>query len=75
MLTTPSLSHDSYDRYRGVISLVSVQAGGLKKGDRIMSCFTRKKYEVVDIGIMHPEVGEALDSVVDTELILDDGHL
>jgi translation elongation factor EF-4 len=41
-----------------VISLISIQGGTLKKGDRIASCHTRKKYEIVDIGLMHPEVGE-----------------
>ncbi|KAJ7074297.1 P-loop containing nucleoside triphosphate hydrolase protein [Mycena amicta] len=44
-----------YDRYRGVISLVAVQNGVLKKGDRIASYHTGKKYEVVEVGIMHPE--------------------
>ncbi|KAF7295365.1 Translation factor GUF1, mitochondrial [Mycena indigotica] len=44
-----------YDRYRGVISLVAVQNGVLKKGDRIASYHTRKKYEVTEVGIMHPE--------------------
>ncbi|KAG5645058.1 Translation factor guf1 mitochondrial [Asterophora parasitica] len=44
-----------YDRYRGVISLVNVQEGVLKKGDKISSCHTRKKYEVTELGIMHPE--------------------
>jgi hypothetical protein len=24
-----------------------------------MSCYTRKKYEIIDIGLMHPEVGAA----------------
>ncbi|KAG6837271.1 Translation factor guf1 mitochondrial [Arthromyces matolae] len=45
----------SYDRYRGVISLINVQEGVLRKGDKITSCHTRKKYEVTEIGIMHPE--------------------
>ncbi|KAJ3744931.1 P-loop containing nucleoside triphosphate hydrolase protein [Lentinula detonsa] len=44
-----------YDRYRGVISLVNMQDGVLRKGDRIASCHTRKKYEVAEIGIMYPE--------------------
>ncbi|KAJ7156969.1 GTP-binding protein lepa [Mycena crocata] len=44
-----------YDRYRGVISLVAIQDGILKKGDRIASCHTNKKYEIADIGIMNPE--------------------
>ena len=64
----------SYDRYRGVISLMSIQGGVLRKGgtqicsfdmqpltvnvlagDKIASCHTRKKYEVTELGIMHPE--------------------
>ncbi|GBE81780.1 Translation factor GUF1, mitochondrial [Sparassis crispa] len=49
------LFDSSYDRYRGVISLVSIQGGVLRKGDRIVSCHTRKKYEVTELGIMHPE--------------------
>ncbi|KAE9394104.1 translation factor GUF1, mitochondrial [Gymnopus androsaceus JB14] len=44
-----------YDRYRGVISLVNIQDGILRKGDKIASCHTRKKYEIAEIGIMHPE--------------------
>ncbi|EIM89825.1 GTP-binding protein lepa [Stereum hirsutum FP-91666 SS1] len=49
------LFDSSYDRYRGVISLVSVQNGILRKGDKVASIYTRKKYEVIDVGIMHPE--------------------
>ncbi|KAF8211977.1 P-loop containing nucleoside triphosphate hydrolase protein [Mycena galopus ATCC 62051] len=44
-----------YDRYRGVISLVAIQDGILKKGDRIASCHTKKKYEITDIGVLNPE--------------------
>ncbi|TFK76221.1 GTP-binding protein lepa [Pluteus cervinus] len=44
-----------YDRYRGVISLVNVQAGTIRKGDKILSCHTRKRYEVQDVGVMYPE--------------------
>ncbi|EGN95550.1 hypothetical protein SERLA73DRAFT_76651 [Serpula lacrymans var. lacrymans S7.3] len=44
-----------YDRYRGVISLINVQDGILRKGDKITSCHTRKRYEVTEVGIMHPE--------------------
>ena len=54
-----------------MISLVSIQDGVLRKGafflasartrvrpfegDRIASCHTRKKYEITELGIMHPE--------------------
>ncbi|TEB26571.1 translation factor GUF1, mitochondrial [Coprinellus micaceus] len=44
-----------YDRYRGVISLINVQEGVLRKGEKIASYHTRKKYEVTELGIMHPE--------------------
>lgn len=44
-----------YDRYRGVISLINVQEGVLRKGDKISSCHTRKKYEITELGILHPE--------------------
>ncbi|KAF8809083.1 translation factor GUF1, mitochondrial [Phlegmacium glaucopus] len=51
-----ALMFDSlYDKYRGVISLISIQAGVLRKGDKIASCHTRKKYEITEVGIMHPE--------------------
>ncbi|PIL24427.1 hypothetical protein GSI_14181 [Ganoderma sinense ZZ0214-1] len=49
------LFDSSYDRYRGVISLMSIQGGVLRKGDKIASCHTRKKYEVTELGVMHPE--------------------
>ncbi|KAF9558033.1 GTP-binding protein lepa [Agrocybe pediades] len=49
------LFDSSYDKYRGVISLVSVQGGVLRKGDKIASCYTRKKYEITELGIMYPE--------------------
>ncbi|KAF8350516.1 Guf1 protein [Amanita rubescens] len=44
-----------YDQYRGVISLLSVQHGTVQKGDKIVSCHSRKKYEVTELGIMNPE--------------------
>ncbi|KAI0306413.1 GTP-binding protein lepa [Multifurca ochricompacta] len=44
------LFDSSYDRYRGVISLVSIQDGVLRKGDRVASCHTRKKYEITELG-------------------------
>ncbi|QRV85830.1 Elongation factor Tu GTP binding domain [Ceratobasidium sp. AG-Ba] len=47
------LFDSQYDRYRGVVSMVSLQSGQIR--DKIVSCHTRKKYDVVDVGIMHPE--------------------
>ncbi|KAG8928691.1 Translation factor guf1 mitochondrial [Tulasnella sp. 418] len=49
------LFDSSYDRYRGVISLFNVQSGVLRRGDKIQSCHTNKKYDVIDVGVMNPE--------------------
>ncbi|KAG8930153.1 Translation factor guf1 mitochondrial [Tulasnella sp. 417] len=49
------LFDSSYDRYRGVISLFSLQDGQLKKGDKIISCHTKKRYDVMEVGVMNPE--------------------
>lgn len=45
-----------YDEYRGVICHVAVVDGMLRKGDKIASASTRQHYEVMDAGIMHPEL-------------------
>lgn len=45
-----------YDEYKGVICHVSVVDGLLRKGDKIASSSTGQSYEVMDIGIMHPEL-------------------
>lgn len=44
-----------YDSYVGVVLLVHVVDGSVKKGDRISSAQTNKKYEVKEIGIMYPD--------------------
>ncbi|CAB4031090.1 GTP-binding lepa, partial [Paramuricea clavata] len=44
-----------YDRYRGIICLVAVVQGRIKKGDNIMTCSTKRKFEVLDLGILHPD--------------------
>ncbi|EJU05637.1 Guf1 protein [Dacryopinax primogenitus] len=49
------LFDSSYDRYRGVISLLSIQSGRIRKGEKIFLHHTQKKYDVVDIGVLHPE--------------------
>ncbi|GBG59271.1 hypothetical protein CBR_g32286 [Chara braunii] len=45
-----------YDDYKGVICHVAVVDGSLKKADRVVSCSTGQSYEVLDVGIMHPEL-------------------
>ncbi|TPX69927.1 hypothetical protein SpCBS45565_g02086 [Spizellomyces sp. 'palustris'] len=44
-----------YDQYVGVICLIAVRDGTLKKGDKIVSAHTGNTYEVTDLGIMYPE--------------------
>lgn len=43
-----------YDRFRGVVSLVAVREGTLRRGDKIQSSHSGKKYEVLDLGIINP---------------------
>ncbi|KAG2710253.1 hypothetical protein I3760_04G018400 [Carya illinoinensis] len=45
-----------YDEYKGVICHVAVVDGMLQKGDKISSVATGQAYEVLDVGIMHPEL-------------------
>lgn len=44
-----------YDEYRGVVCLIEVVDGMIKKGDRIESAHTGESYEVLDIGLMYPD--------------------
>ncbi|CAG8752624.1 4305_t:CDS:10, partial [Dentiscutata erythropus] len=44
-----------YDTYVGVVCLMAIVNGKLQKGDKIVSAHSGHKYEVADIGIMHPE--------------------
>ena len=44
-----------FDEYRGVICLIAVQDGIIKKGDNIHLAQAGKSYEVLEIGLMYPE--------------------
>jgi translation factor GUF1, mitochondrial len=44
-----------FDEYRGVICLIEVVDGSIKKGDKITAASTQQDYEVLDIGLMYPE--------------------
>jgi len=44
-----------FDGYRGVICLVEVKDGTIKKGDSVTASGTGESYEVLETGIMHPE--------------------
>lgn len=43
-----------YDSYRGVVALVSIKGGSIKTGDKISSFYSKKRYEVLDVGINSP---------------------
>ena len=43
-----------YDDYRGVICLVAIKDGILKKGDNIHLIQTNTHYEILEIGLMYP---------------------
>jgi len=44
-----------FDEYRGVVCLIEIIDGCLKKGDMIECANTEQDYEVLDIGIMYPD--------------------
>jgi translation factor GUF1, mitochondrial len=43
-----------YDNYVGVVALVRLFDGTLSKGQQIVSAHTGRKYEVSEVGVMHP---------------------
>ncbi|KCV70466.1 hypothetical protein H696_02806 [Fonticula alba] len=52
-----SLLFDSwYDEYRGVVCLIKIVDGTLRRGDRIMMAHSQQRYEITDIGVMYPEM-------------------
>ena len=44
-----------FDEYRGVICLVTLESGQMKKGETVSLAQGGARYEVLDIGIMYPE--------------------
>lgn len=54
---TQALIFDSlYDKYRGAVMYVRVMNGELKKGDKIRLINKNTDAEILDIGILHPEM-------------------
>jgi len=44
-----------YDEYRGVVCLIAIKDGVIKKGDQIYLHQSDCKHEILELGIMHPE--------------------
>ncbi|ORZ13723.1 P-loop containing nucleoside triphosphate hydrolase protein [Absidia repens] len=44
-----------YDKYVGVVCMLGVVDGVLRKGDKVFSAHSDTKYEITEVGIMHPE--------------------
>lgn len=44
-----------YDEYRGVITLIAIKNGTIKKGDSIILSQSGIKYEVLELGLMYPD--------------------
>lgn len=45
----------SYDQFRGVVSLVRIFSGSLKKGDKVRFLQAGRKYEILEVGINNPD--------------------
>jgi translation factor GUF1, mitochondrial len=45
-----------FDEFRGVICLVAIHDGMLKKGDRVTLAQSNVSYDILEIGLMHPEL-------------------
>lgn len=44
-----------FDEYRGVVCLIALHDGIIKKGDNITLAQSGRKYEVLDLGLMYPD--------------------
>ncbi|MFH1832092.1 MAG: translation elongation factor 4 [bacterium] len=45
-----------FDEYRGVVCLIEVIDNQIKKGDYITAAYSGREYEVLDIGLMYPDM-------------------
>lgn len=45
----------SFDHYRGVVANIALFGGWIRKGDKIVSAYLGKTYEVNELGILEPE--------------------
>jgi len=45
-----------YDEYRGVVCLIAIKDGSIKTGDNITLAQSNRTYEVLEIGLMYPDM-------------------
>lgn len=45
----------SYDQFRGVVSLVRIFGGSLRKGDKVRFLQANRKYDILEVGIYNPD--------------------
>lgn len=45
----------NFDHYRGVVANIALFGGCLSKGDRIISAYLGKSYEVNELGLLRPD--------------------
>ncbi len=45
-----------YDDYKGVITLIAIHDGSIAKGDKVVLVQSNKEYEVLEIGLLYPEM-------------------
>lgn len=56
LLPLKGLLVDSWhDPYVGVVMLVYVKDGKMRKGMKLVSAHTQRKYEIKEVGVMHPD--------------------
>jgi len=54
-LPTKALLFDSwFDEYRGVVCLLAIKDGVIKKGDQVTLAQTGTSYEILELGLMYP---------------------
>lgn len=44
-----------YDQYLGVVALFAIIDGKVSKGDKLLSSYSGRRYDVSEVGLMHPE--------------------
>ena len=70
----------SHDRHRGIVTVVSLKGGSVRKGDTIQSLYSKATFEVQEVGLLRPrqqpcaalhtgQVGYVVASIRDASLV------